>query len=156
MPDLGQMMREASLGELIESVGVSISRAQFAMDTVSIELLERLTKTSLKVPDKNGTMTSKTLLELGFLPSFYHINEVLLDAKISLSTTQSGELTASSKMSLGTPLTLVAASVDAAYSNKFSFSGEASSSIKAKFVALPPPSQLRDALEKARIPSSQP
>ena len=149
MANLMKMMQEAPLGEMIESVGVAISRAQYAMDTSAIELLERLADHKVKVEGKPGEPAREvSLLSLGFTPTFYALTEVTLEARFSMSTTSSQDVNVKSELRLGTPISIACATVNAEYSNKYSFSGEASSRIVAKFVSLPPPAQLREAIEK--------
>lgn len=155
--NVGQMLTQADLGQIIQSVGVGISKAQYAMDSSSIELLERLAAHTVTLsPTGNDGQPSgapantRTLLSLGFTPTFYQISEVNLEAKISMSTTSSEEFSSSASLRVGSPISIAAVTVDASYSNKYSFSAEASSMIKARFVALPPPMELRQAIEQMK------
>lgn len=157
--NVGSMVRQAKLGEIIESVGTSISKAQFAMDSSSVELLERLAGSKVTLSYDGGSQGGepRSLLSLGFTPTFYQITEVDLEAKVSMSTTSSEEFSSSAKVRVGTPISIAAVTVDASYANKYSFSAEASSSIRAKFVALPPPMELREAIEHMKPkPASEP
>lgn len=151
MANVMQLMREAPLGELIESVGLAIARAQHAMDKSSIELLQQLASTNTQI----GTVEhpqAVSLLALGFTPTFYALTEVTLEASFSMSTTSSQDARVSSELRVGTPISIACATVNAEYSNKYSFSAEGSSRIVAKFVSLPPPQELRDWIARTREP----
>lgn len=148
MADVNKLLMDSPLPALIEGIGIAISRAQLAMDESSVKILQQMATTQIDLGSAGGTARPKrTLLELGFTPAFYNITEVTLEARVSFTTTTSKEVDVSAGIKLGSPLSIVCASVDAHYSNKYSFSAEGSSSIKARFVALPPPQLLRDAIE---------
>lgn len=147
-----KMMEQSPLPSLIEGIGVAIARAQLAMDESSVQILQKLATT--QVPIGSGDKaTKRTLLELGFTPAFYSISEVTLEAKVAFSMTSSEEFDATANLRVGTPVSIVCVTVDAHYSNKYSFAAEGSSSITARFVALPPPQLLRDVVEAERRPA---
>jgi hypothetical protein len=150
MANIMRLLQETPFNAMLESVGTGISKAQLAMDTASIDILRRLLDEKVELPGADGEPAQRSLLELGFTPTFYHISEVLFEAKVALSMSESQEINVNSKLRAGTEFSLFSATVDAHYSNKYSFSAEGSSSIKAKFVALPPPQELREALQKAK------
>jgi hypothetical protein len=71
-----------------------------------------------------------------------------MEARVAFSSTQSIEVGA--KVSVGGSFKLFSASVDASYSNKYSFNAEGSSSVVANFVSVPPPAVLQDRLNRMR------
>ncbi|MBL8614415.1 MAG: hypothetical protein JNM72_02285 [Deltaproteobacteria bacterium] len=149
MASVMKMVESAPLGAIVESVGLAIAKAQYAMDTTSIQMLERLTSRTVEIGG-----VERTLLELGFTPTFYAITEAELEVKISLSTSSSEEFGTSASLRVGNPFTIAAATVNASYSNKYSFSAQASSSLRTRFVALPPPAALKDAMQPRRPAAS--
>lgn len=149
MPNIGQIVEQMSLGSLVESLGVAISNAQFAMDQNSITLLERMSTDKITIVE-GGKPVERTLLSLGFAPSFFHISEATIDARVAFSMTESHSLDAKSSARAGTAFSLFAANISASYTNKYSFHAEGSSSISAKFVSVPPPAELKEFLASMR------
>lgn len=107
-----------------------------------------------------------SLLELGFTPTFYHFTETTLEAKVSYSMSQQQEqeqtssernekTTSTTKLRgfLGsggakTTKTTHVSTVDARFATRFSYSIEASSTIKTKLATAPAPSNLMDIINK--------
>jgi len=128
------------LPALLQTLGEAIAEAQFAMDTRSASVAERLAGTWVAIDES----TTASLLALGFMPSFYHLSSATLEARVAFSSTESTEVGASA--SIGGSFKLLSAQVNASYSNKYGFNAEGSSSIVANFVSVPPPAALRDLL----------
>lgn len=133
-------MLQAALPQLLHSLGTAIAEAQYEMDLKSVEIAERLDE--LKV-DLGGS-GERSLLSLGFTPTFYHLSTATIEARVAFSTTESTEIGASA--SIGGSFKLFAASVNASYSNKYSFTAEGSSTLVANFVSVPAPDGLRDVM----------
>jgi hypothetical protein len=148
MADITKMVQQAPLGTLVESLGIAISNAQFAMDQNALAILEQMA--SQEVTLNGPKPVKKTLLDLGFSPSFYHITEANVEARLAFSSTESEEKSASASVRVGSAFSLVAAQVNASYTNKYSFHAEGSSSISAKFVSIPPPAELKEILASMR------
>lgn len=149
MADVGRMLENAPLGSLVESLGIAIANAQFAMDQNSLAILERMAASQLTLQDGDKPVT-KTLVELGFTPSFYHITEASVEARLAFSVSQSQEEKASASLRVGSPFSMVAAQVNASYTNKYSFSADGSSSVSTRFVSIPPPAELKEILASMR------
>jgi hypothetical protein len=148
MASVSSMLEQASLGSLVESLGIAIANAQFAMDQNSLAILERMAAQEVTL---NGPKpVKKTLLDLGFTPSFYHITEASVQAKVAFSSTESREVSASASVRVGSVFSMVCAQVNASYTNKYSFHAEGSSSIQTRFVSLPPPAELKEILASMR------
>lgn len=140
MSAVTQGLLQSPLPALLQTLGEAIAEAQFAMDMRSASVVERLASTSLSVDED----TEASLLELGFVPSFYHLSTATLEARIAFSSTETTEFGAGA--SIGGTFKLFSAQVNASYSNKYSFHAEGSSSVSATFVSVPAPTTLRDLL----------
>lgn len=138
-----EMMLDTPLPALIERLGTAIANAQFAIDknAVGIAALMADPKHGVTFP---GDTQPRTLLELGFTPTFYHLTEASIDAKVAFSVHRSNEFSVGASLSVN--YFFVAASVNASYSQKYSFDASASSAISAKFVSVPPPAVFQDLL----------
>ncbi len=128
-------LTNSPLSTMIENMGLSIATAQAALDSNSIEMLKKLA--SEKV-DIGGNQVS--LLNLGFVPSFYTFTEASFEAKMEFSLSESIAVDVSGSVSVDTKM--FSASVSAGYARKFDQSASASSSIAARMVSLPPPENL--------------
>lgn len=137
------MMLETPLAALIEQLGLSIANAQFALDRNAIAIARMLADPDhgLQLP---GDSRVRSMLELGFTPSFYHLTEATIEARVAFSIGQSSQVSvgASAVGYVG----FFAASVNASYSQKYSFEATASSAISAKFVSIPPPTVFQELL----------
>jgi hypothetical protein len=138
-----EMMLDTPLPKMIEQLGLAIANAQFALDRNAVEIAKLL------ADEANGIRLAgedkpRSMLELGFAPSFYHLTEASIDAKVAFSISRSSEFSAGASVSVN--YFFVAASVNASYSQKYSFDASASSAISAKFVSVPPPAAFQDLL----------
>ncbi|MBL9102645.1 MAG: hypothetical protein JNL82_16990 [Myxococcales bacterium] len=137
------MMLETPLPALIEMLGLSIANAQYALDRNAIAIAKLLAAadTGVRMPGEDRT---RSMLEMGFAPTFYHLTEATIEARVAFSISESSEFKvgASAGMSVG----FFAASVNASYSQKYSFEATASSAIRAKFVSVPPPPVFQELL----------
>jgi hypothetical protein len=138
-----EMMLDTPLPTLVERLGLAIANAQYALDRNAADIARLLAdkKTGLQLP---GETEPRSLLELGFAPTFYHLTEATIEAKVAFSIGRSSE--ASVGVSAGVNVFFFAASVNASYSQKYSFDASASSAISAKFVSVPPPAAFQDLL----------
>jgi hypothetical protein len=127
---------------MVKELGAAIAEAQFAMDQTSLAIATRL---GTEVVEVAGRKCS--LLELGFTPTFYQLTEATIETKVSFSVTRSTELGVSASATAG--YVFFAASVSASYSQKYSYTATGSSSISARFVSVPAPTILTDAIRAA-------
>lgn len=137
------MMLETPLAALIEKLGLAIANAQFALDSNAIAIARMLAdaESGIQLP---GDDRPRSMLELGFTPSFYHLTEATIEARVAFSIGQSSEFSVGA--SAGVNVGFFAASVNASYSQKYSFEATASSAITAKFVSIPPPTVFQELL----------
>lgn len=139
-----QMLEQAPLPSIVEALGTAIARAQLAMDRYTAQSVVMMAST--KAPD--GVMIAgerRSLLELGFTPSFYHFQQATITARVAFSVVESREFSVGASASAGYP-GIFSASVNASYTNKYSFHAEGSSEIRTTIVSLPPPPRLGELL----------
>ena len=144
MPDVNTMLADAPLPMMVEKLGTAIADAQYAMDRNSVEIARLMGNREEHGIAIGKDGAKKSLIELGFMPTFYQITEANVEARVAFSTS------ASHKVSVGASVKVsyyfVSASVNASYSARYSFEASGSSSISTKFRAVPPPNQLVDLL----------
>lgn len=128
-------LTNSPLSSMIENMGLSIATAQAALDGNSIEMLKRIASSTVEI---GGNQIS--LLNLGFVPSFYAFTEASFDAKMDFAMSESTSFDVNGVVSVETKV--VSTTVSAGYARKFDQSASASSSIAARMVSLPPPENL--------------
>jgi len=143
MPRVIEELQQAPLPEMIERLGVAVAEAQLALDRNSAEAARVLAddENGIDLGDGAGT---RSLLELGFAPTFYQITEATIEARVAFTSRQSEEFTIGG--SIGVNVGFFAASINASYTNKYSFEATGSSTVRARFVSVPPPSVFSELL----------
>lgn len=142
MTSVNTMLEQSPLPQLVEGLGKAIAEAQLALDKHSIEIARLLGQPIVVFPGamKDGKPDSRSMLELGFTPTFYHFTETTIKARVAFSSSQSVEYSVGG--SFGGQFYVFTASVNASYSNKYSFTAEGSSEVSTRIVSLPPPAPL--------------
>lgn len=141
MTSVNTMLEQSPLPQLVEGMGKAIAEAQLALDKRSIEIARMLGEPIEVFPARDGKPAEmRSMLELGFTPTFYHFTETTIKARVAFSSTQSTEYSVGG--SFGGQFYVFTASVNASYSNKYSFTAEGSSEISTRIVSLPPPAPL--------------
>lgn len=167
--NIGRELSDVPFGEMITSMGLSIAEAQYAMDETGLRLAQMMsgeyetqeynpvtgaleTKTHKSMVKFDGEEVS--LIELGFTPTFYQFTEATIEIKISISFTESSEFETkrSTKtvsagavgFGFGGYAKAKTTSVSARYANKFNYSAEGSSLMRAKIMPIPAPSILEE------------
>jgi hypothetical protein len=130
---------QVSVAEMVKELGVAIAEAQYQMDQTAIRIAMLLGEGEIDIAGQKHN-----LLELGFTPTFYQLTEATVETKVSLTATRSEEFGGEAQLAGG--CAFFAASVSASYSQKYSYTATGSSSITAKFVSVPPPALLTDAI----------
>lgn len=128
-------LTNSPLSSMIENMGLSVATAQAALDSNSIDMLKSLASSTVEI---GGNQVS--LLNLGFVPSFYAFTEASFDAKMDFALSESTAFDVNGVVSVETKV--VSTTVSAGYARKFDQSASASSSIAARMVSLPPPENL--------------
>lgn len=144
--DVTRSLVTAPLPQIIEQLGLSIAKAQAALDSNSVAIAKEMSATEVEIGGD-----TYNLIALGFLPTFYAFTEATVEAKLSFSMTESTEFGIKVGVSGGVNvgIAMVAASVDVSYARKFSVSAEGTSSIAARMVSLPCPDQLSEILRRS-------
>ena len=144
---VNRQLENVPVGVLIRKLGESIAEAQIAMDRLAIQSLRAMADRGESGVTLPGSSETRSMLELGFLPTFYHFNGATLEAFVAFSVTESSEVTVGG--SLGVNIGLISATINASYTSKYSFSASATSSVRATIVSVPPPAPLNDFIQRS-------
>ena len=139
---------EAPLPELIQRLGLAVAQAQSALDRNSIDVAKALIDTRIELGDNEFS-----LLELGFTPTFYAFTEATLEAKLTFSVQEQEEFSIGGSVGVSV-MSIVTATINASYTRKYSFTAEGASSIAARLVSLPAPSEFMERLNLLRAASA--
>lgn len=138
-------LEQVPLARMVEGLTAAIVDAQERLTHQSLESLERLSdpRNGVRVGDEGEP---RTLLSLGLIPSFLHISEATISAKITFSMAESESFSVGG--SAGVNFSVFSASVNASYANRYSFSVEGSSEFFARLISVPPPEPLLELLDR--------
>lgn len=137
----GQALLDVPVPKLIEMTAKAIANAQFELDASAVRAATLMSETRIDFRDAEGNVTAKSLLELGFVPSFYHFTETEMEFRVTLTTkVESGiDLGVEAGGSFQNQAVMVGATVNFDLHHKYGFEMTAASVIKTKLVAVPPP-----------------
>lgn len=144
-------LQQAPLPEMVQRLGLAIAQAQLALDRNSAEIARVLADEENGIDFNDGAGT-RSLLELGFAPTFYQITEATIDVRVAFTASESTDFSIGG--SIGVNVGFFAASVNASYTNKYSFEATGSSAIRARFVSVPPPALFHEILRSSIRPRS--
>jgi hypothetical protein len=139
MPNVGQELLNVPLPEMVERLALGIAKAQTNLDKNSTAVAKFMANTRVKLPDLTDPTKDKefSLISLGFFPGFYQFQEAVIEVKMAISFEESKDFGFSASVEGGWgPVT---ASVNASYSQKYSYSVDGSSVLKVKLAPAPPP-----------------
>lgn len=136
-----KMMEQSPLPQMIESLVLSLADAQQGLTMKAVDAIVAMSKpeNGVTIP---GDTAKRSLLELGFEPLFLHITEATITARVAFSSTETTEYGVGG--SVGVTYGVLTASVNAHYSNKYTFESQGSSEIRAKVVSVPVPAVLSE------------
>jgi len=152
----GEALLEAPVGELIQKVAASIAEAQLKLDQIGVRVASLLSEAKVTFNRTDGTPVARSLLELGFMPTFYAFTETDIEVKMTITLKVEEELTIKGEVSAGQTGTGVeqakrvvpfGISINADYHRKFGFDMSGSSSVKTKLLAVPAPSVFLEAIK---------
>lgn len=166
---IGQDLLAVPFPEMVEKLAMSIAQAQLELDLKSVQIAQMMAGQEVKVPDpdfpedrkkdrtispqrvefgeySDGKPAEFSLLELGFMPSFYQFVDTIIEVKISISMTQE---TASSRSSVQAKAkagwsSVSVSTVSASFSQKYSYHAEGASLLRTKLVPVPAPAVLEE------------
>lgn len=149
----GQALMDVPIPKLIENTAKAIASAQYELDATSVRAATLLSETRVVFNDADGTARERTLLELGFVPQFYHFTETEMEFKVTISVrVESGmdfglEAGIGTTESAGLPVAF-AGTVSFDLHHKYEFDMEAVSRINTKMRSVPPPQAFLDAIRQ--------
>lgn len=146
-----KLLEQAPLPQLVESLSASLADAQNNLNLKAIETIKAFAdpKNAVQLP---GDTQKRSLLELGFEPSFLHITEATITARVAFSMAESQEFSVGAHIGVG--IGVFSASINASYTNKYSFESQGASEIKTRIVNVPTPPALAERLRLAAIAAS--
>ena len=101
MADTNQVTRSlmsAPLPLIIEQLGLSIAKAQSALDANSVKIAKELVETRVEIGGEEYS-----LLSLGFVPTFYAFTEATVEAKLSFSVSEETKTEIRAGLSVSVP-----------------------------------------------------
>jgi hypothetical protein len=81
----GEALMEVPVGDFIQRLGMGIAEAQLRLDQMAVRVAAMLSDARVELRDAQGKTASKSLLELGFTPTFYHFSETELEVRMTIS-----------------------------------------------------------------------
>lgn len=174
----GNLISSVPIGEMVRAMAMAVADAQFGLDKASLMTAEfmsgrrplREPQTGEYLRDQDGNLRIEpslvdfgytiengkrvpiqvSMLELGFVPTFYQFVDTVIEVKLALRVHQApplvdpltGELQAGS----GSAVSLRSTPVDAGYAGGYNFNLELASVFKTKLVCVPPPAALEERL----------
>jgi hypothetical protein len=92
------------MDQIIERMGRAISLAQRHLDDVSIETAMELGMSTIDLHNETGAVVTRSLLELGFMPTFYQFTDTTIDISVALSIRTGEDLHLGATVTVGTPI----------------------------------------------------
>ncbi len=168
MIQVGRELLNTPFPQLVRTLGVGIAEAQYALDRVSIKIaqlmagfvlnddgeLERDETSLIKLRENDPGVS---LLALGFTPTFYQFVETYIELKLAISMKSEQETKAETSVGgvAWSPFGVIAASVNASYSQKYQYEASGSSEMRTKLVTVPAPamfeSRLKELMNESQI-----
>lgn len=172
MVQIGRELLNAPFPELVRTLGVGIAEAQYALDRVSIRIAQLMA--GFKLDEQENLVRDETsliklregdpgvsLLSLGFTPTFYQFVETYIELRlaISMKTEEETNVASTLKAAAWSPFGIVAASVNASYSQKYQYDATGSSEMRTKLVTVPAPAmferRLKELMDETEIANIQ-
>ncbi len=153
----GEVPTDAPIADFIQKIATSIAESQLRLDQMAVEVASILSETQVSFNTADGGTTKKSLLELGFAPTFYHFTETDIQVKMAIHFRVEESLTVGAGASIGDSgaggdssddaaaapkenrAVPYGATVNAEYQRKYDFDLSGSSEVKTKLVSVPPP-----------------
>ena len=156
--EAGATMAALPLDSMIAMLGVGIAKAQEALDKNSLATAMALTTSTMDVPvliDPNdpsagSTTMTRSLLSLGFMPTFYQFTEATLEIRIEMKiqVEESSATKASLSADMKAGPVAIAGTMSADSSRKYGAESSAMTHVKVTMVAVPPPTEFLEFVRK--------
>ncbi|MCL2031964.1 MAG: hypothetical protein FWG96_01640 [Methanomassiliicoccaceae archaeon] len=159
---IGQEILNVPFGEMVYQVASAIAKSQAELDSSSVEILSMMGDkknypVSLPALDLAGNETEieTSMIGAGFQPAFYQFTDAIIEVKMAISMTRETEASTDYKSETKSTSesnkkatwynrnstnssTVRTTTVNANYTNRYSFNEEASSTLRVRLVPLPP------------------
>jgi len=150
MASIGHELLDVPFPEMVVQLASAIAEGQYKMDMVSCSIAKMMgdaKKSPVELPDvTNDNKTIKTsLIGAGFQPTFYQFTDTIIEVKIDITINKSyeSEVDVSHKGGFFISTT----SVNAKYTQKYSYTAEGSSLLRTKITPVPPSTFMQKLLE---------
>ena len=148
---VGQDLLDVPFPQMVLRLAMAIAEAQTALDQSSVDTLLELADPDNKITvpvtlteKADGTFdtaeATMTLLQFGIMPTFYQFSESIIEVKMAITMAKSTKKEVGVKAKVG--FWCWSASVNAKYSQKYSYKVEGSSLLRTTLVPVPPPPRL--------------
>lgn len=97
----GEVLLNVPMAEIVQKMAQAIADAQLRLDELSIRTAVLLGETRLDFTNSAGELVSRSLLELGFTPSFYQFTQTTIDVFVTLTMQVEEKLTVGASLSFG-------------------------------------------------------
>jgi len=167
---IGQEILDVPFGQMVYQVASAIAESQAALDRNSIEMLKVMgddKNSSVLIPmlDEHGNdvQIETSMIGAGFQPTFYQFSDAIIEVKMAISMSNDSDSSWSKETEYGPSTstsislnrgrinvqrsTVKASTINASYTNKFSFKEEASSTLRVRLVPLPPNPMMQRLIE---------
>jgi len=162
MVNIGKDLLNVPFPQMIQSLGMSVAEAQYALDKMSVRIAQMLAGYEIDskgnlIKDENSFVKlqesgeSYSLLALGFTPTFYQFSDTYIELKMAISMKEESAAAAGMSTSFKPPFGLFSASINASYSQKYQYSVEGSSYFRTKLVTVPAPAIFEQRLRELTV-----
>jgi hypothetical protein len=144
MPNVGQELLNVPFPEMVQKLALGIAEGQKALDKNSVATAKALASTKIKLPDIDNPDNdiSVSLIAVGIYPQFYQFSKSEIEVKMAITMAMSTEFTLD--VSVGIDWGCFSASVNASYSQKYSYDVSGSSRMYMLLNPVPPPTILQN------------
>ncbi|MEM1274075.1 MAG: hypothetical protein AAGF88_09670 [Pseudomonadota bacterium] len=144
---IGQELLNVRFSEMVKKLALAIAESQTELDKNSTDMATYMASQDIELPDRaNPSETKKfPLLAMGFLPTFYAVQEAEIEVKMSISMSRETEASTSASVKGGWGP--VAAQVNASYSARYGYKQEGASRLVVKLAPADPPVMLQKYME---------
>jgi hypothetical protein len=152
MPNVGNELLATPFPAMVEKLALAIADGQTQLDKNSAAVAKAMASAdmAIKLPSiADPTDASKDvtlpLIALGFFPKFYEFSQAVIEVKMAISMATSTDVSVGASFKGGWGP--VSASVNASYSQKYSYNVEGSSLLRVTMAPVPPPTILQNYMD---------
>lgn len=146
--DVGHELLNTPFPEMVQKLAVAVAEAQTKLDMNSTAVASQMAKEEILLPDlsnPSGAPKKFSMVAMGFLPTFYAVQEAEIEVKMAITMAKTTEKSGSASAKGGWgPFS---ASVNASYASRYAFNQEGSSTLRVKLAPADPPIMLQKYME---------